>query len=292
MARHMVDSDGLQLALFETSRVGPTIVFVHGFPDTHALWEPVITHLQSRFHCVAYDVRGAGESDAPSSRGHYELPHLVTDLVAVLDAVAPDRAVHIVGHDWGSVQAWEAVVREKSDPRLAGRISSYTTISGPCLDHMRAFAQAARRGDWRRRREGLQQLVHSWYVFAFQVPWFPELALRKCYRRLLSNGGRSLRHFGSTLPDDAAHGLNLYRANLGRGSRVPGGPTTELPVLLVVPLRDNYVLPQLVRDLHRFAANLTRTEIDAGHWVPQSHPAQLAIMVADFVSRHDDDGSS
>src|SRR5680860_686264 len=69
MARGTVDSDGLQLALFETSKVGLTIVFVHGFPDTHVLWKPVIAQLQSRFHCVAYDVRGAGESEIPPSRG-------------------------------------------------------------------------------------------------------------------------------------------------------------------------------------------------------------------------------
>lgn len=289
MTRHAVDSDGLRLAVFETSKVGPTIVFVHGFPDTHAVWEPVIADLRDRFHCVAYDVRGAGESDVPSSRGQYALSYLVTDLVAVLDAVSPDRPVHVVGHDWGSVQAWDAVVREKSDPRLAGRISSYTTISGPCLDHVRAFAHAARRGNRKERREGLEQLVHSWYIFAFQVPWLPELALRKGYGRLLAKGGRSLAHFGSTLPEDAAHGLDLYRANLRRRSLVPGGPTTDLPVLLVVPLRDNYVLPQLTRDLHRFAANLTRAEIDAGHWVPRSHSAQLASIVAQFVSRHDRD---
>ncbi|MEJ7774810.1 MAG: alpha/beta fold hydrolase [Nocardioidaceae bacterium] len=289
MTRHAVDSDGLRLAVFETSRVGPTIVFVHGFPDTHAVWDPVIADLRDRFHCVAYDVRGAGESEVPSSRGQYALSCLVTDLVAVLDVVSPDRPVHVVGHDWGSVQAWDAVVREKSDPRLAGRISSYTTISGPCLDHVRAFAHAARRGNGKERREGLQQLVHSWYIFAFQVPWLPELALRNGYRRLLAKGGRSLAHFGSTLPEDAAHGLNLYRANLRRRSRVPGGPSTDLPVLLVVALRDNYVLPQLTRDLHRFAANLTRAEIDAGHWVPRSHSAQLASIVAEFVSRHDGD---
>lgn len=283
MTRRRIDSGGLGLAVFETPRVGPTIVFVHGFPDTHGMWGPVIAHLRDRFHCVAYDVRGSGESDVPRSRSEFDIAHLVADVVAVLDAVSPERPVHVVGHDWGSVEAWDAVVREKSDPRLAGRISSYTTISGPCLDHVHAFSQAARRGGWKGRRDGLQQLMHSWYVFAFHVPWVPEYALRRHYRRLLDQGGGSVGHFGPTLPDDAVNGLDLYRANIFHRKPASGGATTQLPVLLVVPLRDMYVLPQLTRDLHRFAPNLTRVEINAGHWVPQSHPDQLAAAIASFV---------
>lgn len=288
MSRRRVDSEGVSLAVFETPHGGPTILFVHGFPDTHAVWGSVIARLHDRFHCVAYDVRGAGESDVPSSRQQYALPHLVADLVAVLDAVSPDRPVHVVGHDWGSVQAWDAVVREKSDARLAGRISSYTTISGPCLEHVRAFARASRRGAWEGRREGLRQLMHSWYVLAFQLPLVPEYVLRRHHRWLLADVG-SVGHFGPTLPDDAANGLNLYRANLRHRRPLPGGPTTDLPVQLVVPLRDKYVLPQLTRDLDRFVSHLHRVEVDAGHWVPQSHPDQLAAAIATFALLHTGD---
>ena len=267
----------------EAGRTGPTVVLVHGFPDTHTLWDPVVARLRDRFHCVTYDVRGAGASGTPNGRDDYAVEHLVTDLVAVLDRAAPGRPVHLVGHDWGSVQAWEAVIRERSDPRLQGRIASYTTISGPCLDHVRAFSRSARSGSWRRKLKALQQLRHSWYVYAFQVPRLPELVLRRQHERLL--GGADSRHFGPTLPDDAAHGLELYRANIfAKRSRILGGPTTQLPVLLIVPLRDRFVLPQLTADLARFAPNLTRLEIDAGHWVPRSRPDEVAAAIAAHAS--------
>ncbi len=128
---------------------------------------------------------------------------------------------------------------------------------------------------------------HSWYVFAFHVPLLPELVLRHHARRLLANvgDGRGFRHFGPTLPDDAAHGLNLYRANIFR-RRLPRSATTDLPVQLVVPLRDKYVLPALTHVVHRFAPRTTRVEIDAGHWVAQSHPAELAGLIDGFVGRH------
>ncbi len=53
------------------------------------------------------------------------------DLRGVANAVLGQRAFHLAAHDWGSIQSWEAV----TDPDLKGRILSYSTISGPCLDH-------------------------------------------------------------------------------------------------------------------------------------------------------------
>ncbi len=285
-ARSTVSSGDLPLAVWQTPQIGPTVVLVHGFPDTHAVWDPVVQRLRDRFHCVTYDVRGAGESGVPDRQGEYAVRHLVADLAAVMNAVSPDQPVHLVGHDWGSIQAWEAVIRENCDDRFSGRIASYTTISGPCLDHVAAFSRSARRGGWRRKRQGVHQLLHSWYVYAFHLPVLPEYVLRHA-SRLVGGEGRQ-RHFGPTLPDDAVNGLNLYRANIfAQRERLPGGATTSLPVQLVVPLRDRYVLPQLTQDLHRFAPDLSRLEIDAGHWVPLSRPDELAAALAAFVDAHD-----
>jgi pimeloyl-ACP methyl ester carboxylesterase len=287
MTRRTVPSGDLDLAVWEGPRNGPTVVLVHGYPDTHVVWDRVVGRLAATHHCVVYDVRGAGESGVPSDRAGYRLARLRADLVAVLDAVAPGRTVHLVGHDWGSLQSWDAVVRAPSEPALSGRFASYTTISGPCLEHISAWTRAARRGGWTRKREALRQLRHSWYVFAFQVPVLPELVLRRVNRRLIRNRQRGTYHFARTLPEDAARGVNLYRANiLARRPPVPGGPYTDLPVQLVVPLRDAYVTPAFYRDLHRFVSDLSRVDIDAGHWAPHTHADEIARLVATFVARH------
>ncbi|WP_408640330.1 alpha/beta fold hydrolase, partial [Saccharomonospora halophila] len=89
------------------------------------------TRLRGRFRVVTYDVRGAGESDAPREVAAYRLDTLAADLLAVLDGVAGDRPVHLLAHDWGSIQAWHAV----TGPWLRGRVASFTSISGPDLDH-------------------------------------------------------------------------------------------------------------------------------------------------------------
>ena len=44
----------------------PVLVFVHGYPDNHRVWDRLVTELAAHYRCVRYDVRGAGESSRPT----------------------------------------------------------------------------------------------------------------------------------------------------------------------------------------------------------------------------------
>lgn len=282
--RRTVHSGDVALAVFESPDNGPTIVLVHGYPDTHVVWDLVADRLAPRFHCVAYDVRGAGDSDAPDTRDAYRLSELRADLATVMDEVSPDAPVHLVGHDWGSIQGWDTVIRIGSDPAWRNRIASFTTISGPCLQHVTAFRRSARTFGWSRRIAVARQGLHSWYVFAFHVPWLPERVLPRLNRRLLATRDRSRFGFADSLPDDSAHGLELYRANIFHRERLDGPPSTDVPVLLVRPTRDKYVTAELTADVGQYASDLTEVEIDAGHWVPRTAPDEAAAAIGDFVA--------
>src|SRR4051794_4794987 len=88
----VVGAGGVELAVSERGDPrAPTIVLVHGYPDTSAVWHPVAELLASSCHVVTYDVRGAGASGIPATTAGYALEHLVTDLRAVIDATSPDR---------------------------------------------------------------------------------------------------------------------------------------------------------------------------------------------------------
>jgi pimeloyl-ACP methyl ester carboxylesterase len=282
-----VPSAGVELAVRQLPAAGKTVVLVHGFPDNQRVWEPVARLLHDRhgLHVVTYDVRGAGASSAPADRAGYRTERLVDDLVAVLDSLArPDPAaerspVNLVGHDWGSVQLWDAVTA--SDPRLQGRIATFTSISGPSLDHVARFA----RGHDLRSR--LPQALRSWYVAAFQVPLVPELA----FRALAGPLGRSISRvqsrkepqWGPTFGEDAAHGVELYRANVSRRLRSPGVGVTDVPVLTIVPTRDAFLVPRLFDDVARYAPNGRRVDVDAGHWVIRQQPELVAGLVNDWI---------
>ena len=261
---------------------GPVVVLVHGFPDNRIVWDRVVDDLE-RDHLVAtYDVRGAGESTAPPSRAGYKMGRLVDDLVAVLDEVAPDgRPVHLVGHDWGSCQLWGAVMRESNDARLRGRLASFTSISGPGLDQLGHFLRS---GLGQRRFGSVgRQLLHSWYIAAFQVPWVPELVLSRLGGRIRSRleKRQQLGHWDDdTFREDLLNGVNLYRANRLDFRR----STTAVPVQLIVPTKDAYVTPALFDDVETFAPDLRRLDVVADHWVVQTRPQMVADAVRGFVA--------
>ena len=276
--RRVAAPDGVCLAVREYAAPSrPTVLLLHGYPDNQSVWDRVVPLLAGRFRVVSYDVRGAGESDAPRGRSRYRLSALTDDLTAVLDAVSPAEPVHLVGHDWGSIQLWEAV----TEPALAHRIASFTSISGPCLDHAGAWMRA----QWRHPRRwpgALRQLGRSWYLGFFQLPLLPELVWRS------GLPGRLLRR-AERLPArpcvaDARHGLALYRANLFRRAGQPRQRRTAVPVQLVVPTRDRFIDPRLLAGTARWAPRLRRRTIRAGHWIPYSHPGRLAGWIADFVT--------
>lgn len=290
METRSVASGEISLAVREYPNAdAPTVILVHGYPDTQLMWEPVAALLaeQHGLRVITYDVRGAGRSTAPADRTGYRTERLVDDLVAVMGyAVGPEGRVHLVGHDWGSVQLWDAVTTEDVDERLHGRLLSFTSISGPSLDHMARALQRAR--NERDLNLLLRQGLHSWYVYAFHVPWLPEQLMRRGTAQLrrriaaaerLGNGD----HWADTFADDAVNGLNLYRANVQQRARDPRPGKTRVPVQLIVPTRDHYLVPEIYEHLEDFVPSLTRVDLDAGHWVTLQQPDTISALIADYV---------
>jgi pimeloyl-ACP methyl ester carboxylesterase len=290
-----VSSGGAELHVVEDGDAGaPTLVFVHGYPDTHRCWDELVELLSERFHTVSYDVRGMGRSTA--ARGgvanpsvparEYALEILALDLAAVMDAVSPERPVHLVGHDWGSFQCWEAVTTEWS----SGRIASHTAIAGPRIDKMRGWARRRLRPSRSSLAELADQLRRSWYVAAFQIPRVPDRVVGPILSRawepsLRRREGIEPRegHPASTLASDATAGLALYRSNmrplLSRTERAPA----QVPVQLIVAERDRYISPRLFDDAAGWSRRVWRRDLDAGHWVQRARPCEVAAFVTEFV---------
>lgn len=278
-----VRSGDVKLAVFETGAAvagpgkssagpGPTVLLVHGYPNTHRVWDQLAAELGADHHVVRYDVRGAGQSGVPADLRGYRLDRLADDLFAVADAVSPDQPVHVVGHDWGSIQAWHAA----TDPRAAKRIASFTSVSGPCLDHA---------AHWYRRRLGnptpqhlaqvLDQSARSWYITAFHLPYLAPFAWRHGLARRLGVSA-----------EDAVRGISLYRANMRPRMRHPEHRVASVPVQVVTLTRDRYVsTPLASEDLDRWAPRLTRRALDATHWSALTGQAPaLASMLREFIA--------
>jgi NAD(P)-dependent dehydrogenase (short-subunit alcohol dehydrogenase family)/pimeloyl-ACP methyl ester carboxylesterase len=282
--RRVTSTDGVTLAVYESGDPSaPTLVAVHGYPDNHAVWDGVAEILADDYHVVTYDVRGAGESDKPGARSAYRMPQLVDDLIAVVDAVSPDAPVHLLGHDWGSIQAWPGV----TDERLDGRIATFTSISGPSLDYAGAWARQVHKHP----RASLRQLAHSYYMGLFQLPGLPEAAAR---HGVIDRGVRltNARTRSSMAVDaephrseaDKVNGLSLYRANIARRLTAPRPVPTRIPVQVIVPEADAFATPDVVIEAAKpWVADLTVRRITGGHWVVSQRPDVIGRLTREFI---------
>src|SRR6185312_10687700 len=210
-------SDGVTLAVHRYTDIDParpTILAIHGFPDNHHVWDGVAHELAGKpYNVVAYDVRGAGESTRPAEKSGYLFTQLVSDIGAVIDSLGVGR-VHLLAHDWGSIQSWAAV----TDETVMKKVASFTSISGPHLNYAGKFLRSARTP--RGLLDVLRQFFASGYIWFFLTPRLPELMIRSGLGvKLIEDFGRIGNSSTRARPaepvrstGDYVNGLNLYRA--------------------------------------------------------------------------------
>lgn len=285
-SERVVRSGEFDIAVYEYGEPSSeTIVLVHGWPDDNHLWDRVVPLLADRFHVVTYDTRGHGRSTRTDRTEDYRLEHFAADFFAVADAVSPDRPVHVLAHDWGSVEMWEAVC----EPQAADRVKSFTSVSGPNLDHLGKWV----RGDLSRGKVWgpFTQLLSSAYTGLFMTPGLPKLVLRplgteKVWSRfvgLMNDTAPANIKFGPEFRRDFFDGMRIYRANILPRLTDPRERRTEVPVQLIIARRDVAVRPAGYADTKDWAPNLYRREVGGGHWLPFSHPELLATSTAELI---------
>lgn len=276
--------DGVDLAVHTQGEPGaPVVVLVHGYPDDHTVWDGVAAILAERFRVVRYDVRGCGASSVPDGTAAYRLPRLAADLATVLDAVSPRSPVHLVAHDWGSIQSWEAV----TDPALAHRFSSFTSISGPSLD----MAATWLRGSATHPVAGLRQLADSYYIALFNLPRLPELAVRGgVLDAAVTRSARAGTPWKRDRPrkrahrKDATNGLELYRANFADRMLRPRPRRTDVPVQVLAPTHDHHVTAALQTQAPApYVTCLHTREVVGNHWVVEQRPAMVAAKITELI---------
>ena len=292
--RSTVRNDDVELAVFELDSPvdgpddRPVVILVHGWPDTHHLWDHVAPELGDDVRVIAYDTRGYGESTRPEAVDDYQLKYLAADLFDVIDAVSPDKPVHLVAHDWGSVQTWEAVTTPGAD----AKIKSFTSVSGPNLDYLGEWAlDNLSRPTPRNLARTASQVASSAYTALFQIPVLPQLFWKTFgsernwteFLHLVEGTPRENVSFAPTLQEDMASGLRFYSANLRRKLLNPDPRPTTVPVLEVVNDRDIALRARIYDKTHTHASKLWRKDSSTGHWLPYTNPSYLAQTAREFI---------
>ncbi|GMP56901.1 hypothetical protein CsSME_00021205 [Camellia sinensis var. sinensis] len=104
-----ISVNGINMHIAEKGK-SPVVLFLHGFPELWYSWRHQILYTAAHgYRAVAPDLRGyCDTTGAPlNDSTKFTALHLIGDIVAVLDKLAPDEdKVFVVGHDWGAILAW------------------------------------------------------------------------------------------------------------------------------------------------------------------------------------------
>ena len=280
---HDIITNGIRMH-YVTQGEGPLVVLLHGFPAFWYSWRNQIPFLAERgYTVVAPDLRGYNDTDKP--RSGYDVPTLLKDIEGLIKGLGQEKAI-IVGHDWGGALAWVFAMRY---PHMTSRL---IILNAP--------------HPWALQRElrTLKQLRKSWYIFAFQLPWLPEVLLSRNHAEII---GRVI--YGSAVQKEAfppevllqyriamnkpgaiTAGLNYYRATARRGGYGSGGTgsraqaTISAPTLLIWGEQDIALGIDLTKDLEQWVPNLLSKRIpDSGHWVQEEKPDTVNSYIEEFL---------
>ncbi len=250
---------------------GPTVLLLHGFPQTYASWAQVAVRLaEAGLRAVALDQRGYSPGARPVGVEAYALPELVEDVTAMIGALG--GVVDLVGHDWGAVVGWQVAARH---PHL---VRSWTAVSTPNPLALNEVLAA-----------DAEQRARFGYIATFREAGKAEAVL-------LANDAAALRavYGGAVSPERAAHdvavlqqpgvltlALNWYRAMSPTDS--DGVPRIAVPT--------SYVWGSEDIAFGRAAAERTGAYVDApytfvplegaSHWLPD----EAADTLTDVICR-------
>ena len=100
--------NGVKMAYVERGS-GDPMLFLHGNPTSSYAWRNILAPLSKRYHCVAPDMVGMGDSDKLTSGGpeRYSFFEQQRYMDAFVSALELDRPVILVVHDWGSALGFD-----------------------------------------------------------------------------------------------------------------------------------------------------------------------------------------
>ncbi|MBI1242772.1 MAG: alpha/beta fold hydrolase [Nostoc sp. RI_552] len=271
-------TNNLQLH-YTTQGSGPLMLMLHGFPEFWYSWRHQIPEFAKYFQVVAIDLRGYNYSDKPKDQSAYVMDEFVKDVEGVIHGLGYHQCI-LVGHDWGAAIAWSFAY---AHPEMVQRLVILN------LPHPAKFAQGLRT---------YQQLLRSWYVFLFQLPWLPELLIRfsdyEAIEKLIQGTAFNKSAFTPTdlnayknaaaKPGAVTAMLNYYRQVFKHSFIHKNWGILPVPTLMIWGENDTALGKELTYDTSTYVNDFKIKYIsDCGHWVQQEKPDLVNQYMREFL---------
>jgi len=258
----------------------PIALCLHGFPDTAYGFRKLAPHLVAAgWRVIAPFMRGYVPSSIPSDAS-YHIGALMDDALQVRAACGPTDRDVVIGHDWGAIAATGLAAMPESP------FAKAVIMSVPLSAALRPTGAVPNRG--RLLRLLPPQLLRSWYISYFQLPWLPlhstSWIVPLLWRRWSPgyNAAEDLRHV------DAAIGSpECWRAALGPYAELHRWWTEppRLPTLYLHGHDDGCMTPEFapwVREILPVGSGVEIVD-QAGHFLQLEQPDTVGRLIVDFI---------
>jgi pimeloyl-ACP methyl ester carboxylesterase len=264
---------------------------LHGFPDNASTFRHQLPALATAgYRAIALTLRGYEPRSIPPDQD-YSVEAIVTDIVAVIDALGA-APIHLIGHDWGAAVAYRVAASAPD------RLKSLTTLAVP---HAGRFA-----------RDGLRirkQLRLSWYMGFFNVPWVSDWVVGRndfaFIRRLWAAWSPDWQPESGVLDEVIetlsqagvkSAALGYYRAALSlkalTTSQEEAYYRVLTPTLALSGERDGCIDSAVFERLtvtEDFPEGVVFHRVmGAGHFLHQECPSEVNRLIIDWLVRHDE----
>lgn len=275
-------STGVSLEVAEAGPAdGPLIILLHGFPDFWQGWQRQMEPLAAAgFRLLLPNQRGYGQSDKPPDISAYDLDCLADDVLA-LTASAGRDTFQLVGHDWGGIVAWWTAARA---PQSVERL---VILNAPHPGVIRRYMLTHP-----------TQILKSWYIGFFQLPWIPERVLSLGHYAWLHRAVQSTATPGTfdetdrryltegwSQPGALRSMIHYYRA-LMRRSDSSCAQRVTVPTLILFSRHDPTENPGLASASLQLCDDAQILWFDeARHWLQREDPARVNEALLAFLTR-------
>ena len=276
-----IETNGIKLHVVQAGpQSGVPVVLLHGFPEFWYGWRKQIPALVAEgCRVIVPDQRGYNLSDKPKGVKNYDVHILVEDIIGLIDALGYEK-VNLVGHDWGAIVAWTLAIKYPE------RLHKLSIMNVPHPAVMRKFLS-----------RDLDQMRRSWYAMFFQLPWIPEVIIkrndwREAVRAL--RGSNKRRSFTDediikykeawSQPDAMTSMLNWYRAAVQHQPKISDSLRIKVPTLMMWGMKDFALTHRMARPSMDYVdeGNLILFP-EATHWVQHDAADEVNHYLIDFI---------
>jgi pimeloyl-ACP methyl ester carboxylesterase len=268
--------DGFKVFYREAGSPGaPKLLLLHGFPSGGHMFRDLIPLLADRFHIVAPDLPGFGNSDMPAARHTFD--RIAGTIDRFTEVIGFDRyAVYVF--DYGAPTGFRLAVKhpERITAIVSQNGNAYEEGLSEGWNPIRAYWEDASPANREALRAFLKPETTVWqYTHGVPDP------------TVVSPDGYSLDNFYLARPGADAVQLDLfgdYKSNVALYPTFQRYFRAHKPPFLAVWGRnDPFFLPAGAEAFKRDMPDAVVRFLDTGHFALETHAAEIAASIRDFL---------